>query len=75
MIGTGGHTAEALTLLSALDFTRYYPRTYIVSHGDTLSAKKSVTLESIKAKASTHKVSVLFLSPELLVFGATANLH
>jgi len=53
-LGSGGHTAEALTLLSALDFTRYYPRTYIVSHGDTLSAKKAMALESIKANTSTH---------------------
>ncbi|KAI0093060.1 oligosaccharide biosynthesis protein Alg14-like protein [Irpex rosettiformis] len=48
-LGSGGHTTEALTLLSSLDFARYSPRTYIVSCGDTLSAKKAVALESLKA--------------------------
>ncbi|KAI0699553.1 glycosyltransferase family 1 protein [Cytidiella melzeri] len=56
-LGSGGHTAEALTLLSALDLTRYNHRTYIVSRGDTLSAKKARTLESLKADAPADNVS------------------
>jgi beta-1,4-N-acetylglucosaminyltransferase len=36
-------------LVSALDFSRYTPRTYIISEGDSLSAQKSMTLESLKA--------------------------
>ncbi|VDB95282.1 unnamed protein product [Peniophora sp. CBMAI 1063] len=44
-LGSGGHTSEMLALVSALDFTRYTPRTYIVSEGDTLSAQKAVELE------------------------------
>ncbi|EKM54398.1 glycosyltransferase family 1 protein, partial [Phanerochaete carnosa HHB-10118-sp] len=48
-LGSGGHTSEALVLLSALDFDRYCPRKYFVSQGDILSAKKAITLESERA--------------------------
>ena len=44
----GGHTTEALALVSALDFARYTPRTYIISDGDTLSAQKAHELEERK---------------------------
>ena len=44
----GGHSSEALSLVSALDFSRYTPRTYLVSEGDSLSAQKVVTLERLK---------------------------
>ena len=42
---TGGHTSEALALIATLDPTRYTPRRYIVSEGDSLSAQKAVELE------------------------------
>jgi beta-1,4-N-acetylglucosaminyltransferase len=51
---TGGHTTEALTLVSALDFSRYTPRIYIVSEGDSLSAEKAAALEA--QKTSSNKV-------------------
>ena len=44
----GGHTTEALALVSALDFARYTPRTYIISDGDTLSAEKTREMEERK---------------------------
>ena len=44
----GGHTTEALALVSGLDFARYTPRTYIISDGDTLSAQKARELEGRK---------------------------
>ena len=44
----GGHTTEALALVSALDFARYTPRTYIISGGDTLSAEKAREMEESK---------------------------
>ncbi|KAJ7251492.1 glycosyltransferase family 1 protein [Mycena haematopus] len=47
-LGSGGHTSEALTLISALDFNRYTPRTYIISDGDSFSAEKAHNLESSK---------------------------
>lgn len=51
---TGGHTTEALTLVSALDFSRYAPRIYIVSEGDHLSAEKAAALEA--QNSSSDKV-------------------
>ncbi|KAF8482801.1 glycosyltransferase family 1 protein [Russula ochroleuca] len=55
-LGSGGHSSEALSLVSALDFSRYTPRTYLVSEGDSLSAQKAVTLERLKtaSAASLH---------------------
>jgi len=54
-LGSGGHTSEALAMLSALDFTRYTPRTYMCSESDALSAKKAFVLESVKAaESSSH---------------------
>ncbi|KAF8210339.1 glycosyltransferase family 1 protein [Mycena galopus ATCC 62051] len=47
-LGSGGHTSEALTLVSALDFNRYSPRTYVISDGDSFSAKKAHELETSK---------------------------
>ncbi|OJA20874.1 hypothetical protein AZE42_02977 [Rhizopogon vesiculosus] len=48
-LGSGGHTSEALQLASSLDFSRYTPRTYVVSQGDAFSAQKALALERIKA--------------------------
>lgn len=47
-LGSGGHTTESLTLLGSLDFSRYTPRTYIVSQGDLLSVQKAIALEASK---------------------------
>lgn len=59
----GGHTSEALTLISALDFDRYSPRTYVISEGDSLSAQKAMSLESNKAVDPTlQPVLCSFLS-------------
>ena len=54
----GGHTSEALLLLSAIDFARYTPRSYIVSQEDTLSVQRAVEFESSKG-TSTPKASML----------------
>ncbi|KAI6121663.1 glycosyltransferase family 1 protein [Pisolithus sp. B1] len=52
-LGSGGHTAEASILLSALDFSRYCPRTYIVSEGDELSSRRAVALENVQSARNT----------------------
>lgn len=52
-LGSGGHTSEALQLLSALDFARYTPRRYFISDGDALSAQKAVALEHTKSLSHT----------------------
>ena len=54
---SGGHTSEALMLISGLDFSRYSPRIYIVSDGDILSTNKAISLE--RSKASPVRV-ILF---------------
>lgn len=51
-LGSGGHSSEALSLVSALDFSRYTPRTYLVSEGDSLSAQKAIALEGLKAASA-----------------------
>jgi len=48
-LGSGGHTGEMLRLLTALDFARYTPRTYIISSGDSLSLAKVSELEAARA--------------------------
>lgn len=48
-VSIGGHTSEVLKLLSNVDFSRYTPRTYIISEGDNLSAQKAIALELSKA--------------------------
>lgn len=54
-LGSGGHTSEALSLLSSLDFNRYTPRKYVVSEGDILSAEKAVSLETSKATSASSQ--------------------
>ncbi|KIY46761.1 glycosyltransferase family 1 protein [Fistulina hepatica ATCC 64428] len=59
-LGSGGHTSEALSLISALDFTRYQPRTYIISEGDTLSSRKAQELEYSKGgQDSSYSIIVI----------------
>jgi len=62
-LGSGGHTSEALMLVSALDFSRYTPRIYIISEGDSLSAQKSVALESLKQEQDTQHDYTLLTIP------------
>lgn len=57
-LGSGGHTTEALRLVSTLDFQRYTPRTYIISHGDHLSGQKAVELEASDASPQYRLLSV-----------------
>jgi beta-1,4-N-acetylglucosaminyltransferase len=57
----GGHSSEALALVSTLDFSRYTPRTYLVSKGDSLSATKAITLERLKAASEPSLVSAASL--------------
>ncbi|KAL8829542.1 MAG: hypothetical protein Q9170_006119 [Blastenia crenularia] len=45
VLGSGGHTAEMLSLLSRLDQTRYTHRSYVVSSGDDFSALKAMEFE------------------------------
>lgn len=52
MLGSGGHTAEMLSLLADLDTTSYTHRTYIISSGDEFSVRKAVDFEEKLATRS-----------------------
>lgn len=52
MLGSGGHTAEMLSLLADLDTTSYTHRTYIMSSGDEFSVLKAVDFEEKLATRS-----------------------
>ncbi|KAI5809590.1 oligosaccharide biosynthesis protein Alg14-like protein [Peziza echinospora] len=45
VLGSGGHTAEALSLLSSIDIFKFTQRTYVVSSGDAFSARKATEFE------------------------------
>lgn len=47
VLGSGGHTAEMLRLLSGItDTTNYAPRVYVVARGDQMSVKKVKEFEA-----------------------------
>ncbi|KAM5461966.1 UDP-N-acetylglucosamine transferase subunit [Microsporum ferrugineum] len=48
VLGSGGHTEEMLSMLrhAKLDPTSYFKRTYIISSGDSFSARKAVQYET-----------------------------
>ncbi|CZT06278.1 hypothetical protein WAI453_006286 [Rhynchosporium graminicola] len=51
VLGSGGHTAEMMSLLRDVDPSRYTHRTYIVSSGDGFSTDKALEIErTIQAK-------------------------
>jgi hypothetical protein len=62
---TGGHTSEILTLVSAVNFSRFTPRKYIVSEGDQLSARKAAALELLKTDGAPKAVCVFILITDL----------
>ncbi|WWC94670.1 hypothetical protein V866_001518 [Kwoniella sp. B9012] len=47
-LGSGGHTSEMKSLISALPFDRYLPRKYIYCHNDEISLRAISELESKK---------------------------
>jgi len=47
VLGSGGHTAEMMSLLRDIDPRRYTHRTYIVSSGDSFSTGKALEIERV----------------------------
>ncbi|CAM6049397.1 unnamed protein product [Sphagnum compactum] len=45
VLGSGGHTAEMLSLVGALNLQRYAPRYYIAAVTDSMSLTRAATLE------------------------------
>lgn len=61
VLGSGGHTAEMLTMLTGMNTTTYHHRTYIISDGDPISATKAIAFEDtlredavMKSTSSDH---------------------
>ena len=46
ILGSGGHTAEMLSLLTDLNPTRYTHRSYVISSGDDFSAQRAEEFEA-----------------------------
>lgn len=44
-LGSGGHTAEMLRIISAVGWKRYTKRIYIIAQGDTISVAKAIAHE------------------------------
>jgi len=64
VLGSGGHTAEMMSLLRDIDPTRYTHRTYIVSSGDSFSSVKAVEIEAqIQNKARRSPSSANLATP------------
>lgn len=58
VLGSGGHTAEMMSLLRNMNPTRYIHRTYIVSSGDNLSQDRAFDIETtIQSKYKQSSVS------------------
>lgn len=49
VLGSGGHTAEMLNLLGALDARRYGPRSYVAAATDSMSLARAETAERARA--------------------------
>eukprot|EP00244_Chara_vulgaris_P003553 TRINITY_DN1658_c0_g1_i1.p1 TRINITY_DN1658_c0_g1~~TRINITY_DN1658_c0_g1_i1.p1 ORF type:complete len:272 (+),score=21.95 TRINITY_DN1658_c0_g1_i1:91-906(+) len=56
VLGSGGHTAEMLSLVNALDFDRYQPRWYVAGATDKLSLSKAIAIEAQKALTQGEEV-------------------
>jgi hypothetical protein len=62
VLGSGGHTAEMLSLVGALNLQRYAPRYYIAAVTDSMSLTRAATLEDHLQKyaPSTSSSSQVF---------------
>jgi beta-1,4-N-acetylglucosaminyltransferase len=63
VLGSGGHTAEMMSLLRKLNPTRHIHRTYIVSSGDEFSADRAFDIEI--TIQSNHKHSSISKAGEV----------
>ncbi|KAL9126962.1 MAG: hypothetical protein Q9217_004068, partial [Psora testacea] len=59
VLGSGGHTAEMLSMLQGLDPRRYNHRTYLFSSGDSMSAERAQGFEAhLKNQTTTNNGSM-----------------
>ena len=59
VLGSGGHTAEMMKLLSGLTLSNYSPRTYIVAGTDRMSTEKVKTFESSVENSDSIDIKVI----------------
>ncbi|KAK9791371.1 hypothetical protein WJX73_002186 [Symbiochloris irregularis] len=55
VLGSGGHTAEMLVLLSRMNPDTHGPRSYIVAATDAMSEKKAITAEQSRSETAPDK--------------------
>ncbi|KAL8749017.1 MAG: hypothetical protein Q9184_006972 [Pyrenodesmia sp. 2 TL-2023] len=78
VLGSGGHTAEMLSLLHTLDPTRYTHRSYVVSSGDDFSALKAIEFENTlasKHEENERKVKDLLSTYDVSVVPRAREIH
>lgn len=63
VLGSGGHTAEMLNIISVLDKQRFYPRIYIAALTDTMSLSRAGSMEAtiIEKISSVHKDGIRYV--------------
>jgi beta-1,4-N-acetylglucosaminyltransferase len=61
VLGSGGHTAEMLSLLRTLDGATYSPREYVIAQTDHTSAQRIEAFEAQRSGATTPPYRLLWL--------------
>jgi beta-1,4-N-acetylglucosaminyltransferase len=56
VLGSGGHTAEMLTILEGLNTSSYKYRTYVVSEGDPISAARAKAFEEANGSSKAYTI-------------------
>ncbi|KAG9238401.1 glycosyltransferase family 1 protein [Amylocarpus encephaloides] len=74
VLGSGGHTAEMMSLLRDVDPTRYKRRTYIVSSGDSFSTAKASEIEKRIQDRSNRNARRLARATEAGQYDATTGI-
>lgn len=75
VLGSGGHTAEMLTMLKGLDCSRYTHRSYIISSGDAFSAGKAKEFEDDMAKRARKDKDMDSGNWDVSVVPRARNIH
>ncbi|KAL6754682.1 oligosaccharide biosynthesis protein Alg14 like-domain-containing protein [Haematococcus lacustris] len=63
VLGSGGHTAEMLRLVAALDKSTYAPRVYVTATNDTMSGNKAMEAEKAYQLEGPAKECELYAIP------------
>ena len=61
VLGSGGHTAEMLSLLASLDSSTYSPRDYVIAQTDHTSGQRIEAFEAQRAAGSPTAFRLLWL--------------